>query len=878
MNRVLVVDGNSILNRAFYGIRFLSASDGTPTNAVYGFLNILFKYLDEEEYDGVCVAFDVKEKTFRHKMFEDYKAQRSAPPEELILQFPIIKDILDLMGYKRIELAGYEADDLIGTVAKRCETENVRCDILTGDKDDLQLASKGVNIKLVITSKGVTTATVYDDKAVFEKYGVTPSEFIDVKALMGDTSDNIPGVKGIGEKTALSLISQYKSVENIYNNFDEIKATPSVRKKLEEGRESAFMSRRLSEIDTNAPIEFTLDDFKINEMKKPELYEMFMRLNFKSFIDKLNLTADDDNQENSASKTEINAEVIDSDKAAELIKGSENIFYSIDFESNCLCFSADKDKIYMLKSAPSAILKNLFENEKIKKTAFSIKEDILELKKRKIEYTGLGFDVSIAAYILDPAKNSYEPIDLLYSYTGIFLDEDNGASNDGGQISMNFGADTENSDEKLKKELFAVIKLYEVFNEKLKENGQEKLYYDIELPLVEVLASMQNIGMFVDKNALKEFGENISGRITRLEESIYNYAGEKFNVNSPKQLGVVLFETLKLPHGKKTKTGYSTSADVLEKIKGIHPIIEEILEFRHLSKLKSTYVDGLLAVIDKSDGRIHSVFNQTVTATGRISSSEPNLQNIPIRLPIGREIRRMFTAEGENYVLVDADYSQIELRTLAHVADDANMQTAFKNNTDIHTQTASQVFGVELSEVTSAMRTAAKAVNFGIVYGIGEFSLSQDLGISIKEAKRYIENYLENYPSIKEYMSDIVKKGESDGYVSTIMGRRRYIPELKASNKITKAFGQRIAMNAPIQGSAADIIKIAMVNVYNRIKSEGLKSRLILQVHDELIIETEISETEKVMALLKEEMENAVSLSVPLVADIKSGKSWYDTK
>lgn len=876
MNKILVIDGNSILNRAFYGIRFLSASDGTPTNGIYGFLNILFKNLDSASYDGVCVAFDVKEKTFRHKMYSEYKAQRSAPPDELIAQFPVLKEILDLLGYKRIELAGYEADDLIGTIAKRCRDENTACDILTGDKDDLQLASENVKINLVITSKGKTDVTVYDDKAVFEKYGVTPSEFIEVKALMGDNSDNIPGVKGIGEKTALSLIAEHKSIENLYNNIDEIKLTPSVRKKLEEGKESAFMSRKLSEIDVNAPIDFKLSDFEIGEMNTSALFDMFKRLNFRSFIERLNLTSDAlDNSK--AESVEINFEKINEETVEKLIQKCNEVVYKFDFANSILAFSVDNEKIYTLNSPSERILKMLFENNNIKKVGFSIKEDIISLRNMGIGYECLGFDVSIAAYIIDPAKSAYEQNELLYTYTGITFEEDSADLN-GEQIAMDFDLKDTDKSEKAAEGVFAIIKLKDFFENKLKENQQEKLYYEIELPLIQVLADMQIIGMFVDKNALKEFGENISGRIAELEDSIYGYAEDRFNINSTKQLGNILFEKLNLPHGKKTKTGYSTSADVLEKLRGIHPIIEEILEYRHLAKLKSTYVEGLLAVIDKNDGRIHSVFNQTVTATGRISSSEPNLQNIPVRLPIGREIRKMFTAEKEDYVFVDADYSQIELRTLAHVANDENMQKAFKDNADIHTQTAAQVFGVSPEEVTSTMRTAAKAVNFGIVYGIGEFSLSQDLGIGIKEAKQYISNYLENYKQVKEYMSEIKKFGEEHGYVATIMNRRRYIPELKASNKITKAFGERIAMNAPIQGSAADIIKIAMVNVYNRLKRENLKSRLVLQVHDELIVESPRDEEKYVIELLREEMENAAELKVPLIADIKSGRSWYDTK
>ncbi len=852
----------------------LNAPDGTPTNAVYGFLNILFKNIEEDAPDYLCVAFDVKEKTFRHKMYDQYKAQRKPAPEDFLVQLPLIKQVLGAMNCVCLEKAGYEADDIIGTVSAICEEKGIECSILTGDKDDLQLASDLVKIKLVISKMGSTTTTVYGADEVFEKYAVTPKEFVDVKGLMGDTSDNIPGVKGIGEKTAFSLIEKYKSIDSIYSQLDEIDATPSVKKKLEEGKEDAFLSRQLAEIDRKVPMAFDVEDCKIREYDKETLAEMFTRLNFKSFLSKLDLQP-------VAQREELifdgKCELADISDIKKIAATSQLAVYRLYVNGNTvdMALSVDGQNSLYIKDVDKETLKVFFESEDCKKIGFDVKEDILYLKKLGIEYKALGFDVAIGAYILDPSRSGYDIDGLALEFLGVTAPKTN-TEDENGQLSFDFDGDEDSLDNK-GFEVFAIFNLWMEFEKKIKDNGQTKLYYDIELPLVEVLADMQHTGVFVDKDALVQFGNELRVDIARLEELIYGFAGRAFNINSPKQLGAVLFEDLKLPHGKKTKTGYSTGADVLKKLEGVHPIIENILEYRALTKLQSTYVDGLIPVINKETGRIHSNFNQTVTATGRISSTEPNLQNIPVRTKRGREMRRMFVAEGDR-ILVDADYSQIELRVLSHIADDENMRNAFLSGTDIHTQTASQVFKVPIADVTPEMRFGAKAVNFGIVYGIGEFSLAQDLKISIKEAKQYIADYLAAYPSIKAYMENTVADGRTKGYVSTIFDRRRYLPELRSANKITQAFGERVAMNAPVQGSAADIIKIAMVNVYRRLKDEKLESKLILQVHDELIVEALPEEREMVEKLLVEEMENAVSLTVPLKVEESSGKTWYDTK
>lgn len=868
MNKLLIIDGNSILNRAYYGIRMLNAPDGTPTNAVYGFLNILFKQLEELKPDGVCVAFDVKEKTFRHKMYDKYKAQRKPAPEDFLVQLPVIKEVLTAMNIKCLENPGYEADDIIGTVSKICDRSNIECHILTGDKDDLQLASENIKINLVITRMGNTSTTIYDDVAVYEKYGVTPREFIDVKGLMGDTSDNIPGVAGIGEKTAFSLISQYKSIENIYENIDTIEVTKSVREKLKNGKEDAFMSKTLATIECNVPGEYDIDSYKVCEYRE-ELADIFSRLNFKQFMSKLKITAP------SKEKVECNKKCILADKDKfKSFKGE--VYYRLVFDKYLAV--SDGTEYYYIEYPDVSVLKTFFEGE-CTKIGYNIKEDIIYLAQKGVKFNNIGFDVMIGAYIINPVRSGYPLDEIALEISGVEVSSD--LNEQDGQIMMDFGDDTnslqENMSDVAARELCAVEFLTKDLKKKIAENNQEELCYEIEMPLIEVLANMQLEGVLVDKSALENFGEELSEKIEELTKAIYAYAGKEFNINSPKQLGEILFLDLQLPHGKKTKTGYSTNAEILEKLKDVHPVIQLILDYRQLSKLKSTYVDGLLAVINPETGRIHSNFNQTVTATGRISSTEPNLQNIPVRTPIGRQMRKMFIA-SPGKILVDADYSQIELRVLSHISGDKNMQSAFLNNIDIHTQTASQVFNIPIDDVTSEMRTSAKAVNFGIVYGISDFALSQDLKISFGEAKKYIAEYFSNYPNIKEYLDNVIKEGSEKGYVSTIFGRRRYMPELKAGNKITRAFGERVAMNAPIQGSAADIIKIAMVNVFKALNDNKLSSKLILQIHDELIVETYPDELDIVKNIVKTEMENAAKMAIPLCVELNTGNSWYDTK
>ncbi len=880
MEKLLIVDGNSILNRAYYGIRPLTAPDGTPTNAVYGFLNILFKHLEEEKPDYLCVAFDVKAKTFRHKMYDLYKAQRKPAPEDFLVQLPLIKEVLGTMNFACIEKEGYEADDLIGTVSRLCEEKNIECRILTGDKDDLQLASEKTWIKLVITRMGKTETTDYNADAVFEKYGVTPKEFIDVKGLMGDPSDNIPGVKGVGEKTAFSLVQNYHSIEDIYDKIDVLEVSPSVKNKLIADKDSAFMSKTLATIDRWVPMEFDFTKFKRVAYDTKALGALFTRLNFKSFLNKLEIPI----EERTAHQEAVTGVLkkITAEEFSALVQDCKAIDYLLaeSMGKLDLCMTADGENVYHLPDIQMPELKRFFEDNGILKCGYHLKEDIVTLLGKGISVSGIGFDVLIAAYLAEPTRSSYDLETLCMAYLGQELPETSARVEEDGQISMNLGFEEEEPKnlQNLADRTVAITRLRRFFENKLEEDGQKELYYHVELPLVEVLASMQHEGVYVDKDALRDFGDMLRELISKLRDEIYELAGEEFNINSPKQLGEILFAKLGLPGGKKNKNGYSTNVDVLQKLSDEHPIVEKVLKYRQVSKLQSTYVEGIIPTIHAETGRIHSNFNQTVTATGRISSTEPNLQNIPVRTELGREIRKMFVAQGENMCLVDADYSQIELRVLAHIAGDSTMQNAFIHNEDIHTRTASQVFGVPMEEVTASMRSGAKAVNFGIVYGIGAFSLAQDLGIPVKEADAYIKGYLQNYPKVDAYMKETVHQAKEQGYVTTLMGRRRNIPELNASNHMTRAFGERVAMNAPIQGSAADIIKVAMVQVYRRLKAENLKSRLILQVHDELIVEAVNDEVEQVKRLLKEEMENACRLSVPLVVDMNTGKSWFDTK
>lgn len=866
MKKLLILDSNSILNRAFYGVRYLSAKDGTPTNAIYGFLNILLKLIKEQEPDYICAAFDVKAPTFRHKQYEGYKAQRKPMPEGLAAQMPLAKDVLRAMGVTILEKEGYEADDIIGTVARLCEESEISCFIATGDKDDLQLASDKTKVILTVTKSGYNETIIYDDKAVKEKYHVTPTEFIDVKALMGDPSDNIPGVKGVGEKTAMSLIEKHHSIEYIYENIDGIGLKGAMLQKMKDGREMAFMSKELATINRNTPIEFNAEECVFDGFENNgELYEILKRLELNSIIKKLDLSGGDNVKENEDIFKDFSYQVGDKN----MING-DKVTVVLDFDGDNISSAAVGVGNNAVVLNEQDDIKELLEDDSIAKVMFDVKEAIVKLNGR-IDIKNISDDTAIAAYLVDPAKNEYTIEKLASEYFGTVIEKPEVK-----QLSLLDDVETDRS-EYLAKCAVALGVLNERIGDKIKENGQEKLYQEVELPLVTVLAHLEINGFLVDDNQLKEFADKLGEKIDALTNEIYMLAGEEFNINSPKQLGVILFEKLELKPVKKTKTGYATNADVLEKLRDKHPIVNFIMEYRQLAKLKSTYCDGLRAVVNPNTHRIHSVFTQTVTVTGRLSSTEPNLQNIPTRTELGREIRKMFVAK-EGYVLVDADYSQIELRVLAHIANDETMINAFRNNEDIHAVTASQVLGIPLEDVTKEQRSSAKAVNFGIVYGIGEFSLAQDLHISVKEAKAYIESYLEKYHGVRNYMESIKEQAKKDGYVKTMLNRIRYIPELKSPNYNIRQFGERVALNTPIQGTAADIIKLAMVRVDNRLINEGLKSKLILQVHDELIVEAHKDEVDKVKQILSEEMQSAMELNVPLKVDMSTGHSWYDAK
>ena len=846
--KLVILDGNSIVNRAFYGIRQLSAPDGTPTNGIYGFLAILRKLIDAEKPDSLCVAFDLKAPTFRHKRYDGYKAQRKGMPEELAVQIPILKEVLDEMGILRLELEGYEADDLLGTVGKRCEASGWDCRIVTGDKDSFQLISDATHVCHVKSRMGQTETKEYTPELFREEYGFEPVRIIDLKALMGDSSDNIPGVPGVGEKTAMDLVQRYGTLQHIYDKLDELDIKEGVRKKLREGRESAELSYELATICTAVPIKFEPADALWHDNYKRGLYGLFKKLGFNKFIEKWGIEAPKE-ADVSAETSHMNIsgaptydELCKAVKTAELIAvtAGENL------DSLEIC---DGKTVYTahwsaLGDDYDKLLRLVF-SDGVKKVSHNVKELMSRLLDEGLPLDGFVYDTALAAYLLDATESDYDLHRVSMRYCGAELS----------------GAE-------------AIYRLKPVTEEKLKELQMDKLYYEIELPLCRVLAEMQDTGFMVDRMALSAFGDSLTGSIDALRNEIYKQAGGEFNINSPKQLGEVLFERLVLPAGKKTKTGWSTNADVLEKLRGKHPIIDMILDYRMLTKLKSTYADGLLKLIDP-DGRIRTNFQMTVTATGRLSSTEPNLQNIPVRKELGAQIRKMFIA-SEGKVLVDADYSQIELRLLAHISGDEHMQAAFMSGEDIHRVTASQVFNTPLSEVTSLQRSRAKAVNFGIVYGISSWSLAQDIGVFPNEAKAYMDAYLEKYSGVREYMKNIVEKAKAEGYVKTLYNRRRALPELKSSNFNTRSFGERVALNMPIQGTAADIIKLAMVNVYNRLKAEGLESKLILQVHDELICECPEHEAQRVAELLSEEMSGAAKLSVPLTVDAKIGHSWAE--
>lgn len=849
MKKLMILDGNSVVNRAFYGVRPLNAPDGTPTNAVYGFLAILQKLFEGEAPDSLCVAFDLPAPTFRHEMYEGYKAQRKPMPEELAVQMPLLKETLDAMHIRRLEAAGWEADDVLGAVSAICEKSGWACEIVTGDKDSFQLITETTSVLHVKSRMGQTETILYDRARFEEEYGFAPPLMVDLKALMGDASDNIPGVPGIGEKTALDLVRRYGRVADIYAGLDGLDIKDSVRKKLAAGRESAEMSYTLATISREAPVELKPEDAAWSRDFGPELYAVLDRLGFRRFIEKWGLAPAPEAVQETESRAMPELSALTAQEAEARIRAAETLGLALpgdDLDSLSLC---DGEAIFTLNWGElgedyNRLLRLVFSPE-VKKSAHGVKDLMGLALAEGLGTEGFVFDTELAAYVLDPTESGYDLGKLTKRYLGAELPEAR-----------------------------AALELMAPMRAKLAENGAEKLYFDIELPLCQVLAEMERAGFLVDRKALADFGESLTAGIDALQRGIWELAGHEFNINSPKQLGEVLFDELMLPAGKKTKTGWSTNADILEKLIGKHPIIGDILEYRMLTKLKSTYADGLLKVIS-ADGRIHTNFRMTVTATGRLSSTEPNLQNIPVRRELGAQIRRMFVA-APGCVLVDADYSQIELRLLAHISGDETMQNAFKSGEDIHAVTASQVFGLPLAEVTPAQRSSAKAVNFGIVYGISAFSLAQDIKVSPAEARAYIDAYMQKYHGVREYMDRVIAEAKERGYVETLFGRRRPVPELKASNFNTRSFGERVARNMPIQGTAADIIKLAMVNVRRRLRAEGLEARLILQVHDELIAECPEREAERVTALLEEEMERAVTLSVPLTAEAHSGHSWAE--
>ena len=903
MSKLLLIDGNSILNRAFYGImgsKMLMTSDGTYTNAVYGFLAILFKILDDLDPEYLAVAFDLKAPTHRHKLYKEYKGTRKGMPDELAAQLPIIKDILEAMNIDIIEKEGYEADDIIGTLSLYGEEQGLNVTILSGDRDNFQLASDKTIIRIPRTKNGKTETEEFDRKKVIDTYGVEPKELIEVKGLQGDASDNIPGVPGIGEKTALNLVKEYKTIDNLYTNLEENTANvkSKLKENLENNKELAYLSRTLGKIDRNVPIEKDLNKFKKQEWNNDKVLELFKKLNFNRFIERFNLQSNQHNE-----KQKIKTEIKKLKKSSEIediiknIKKENKIIYYFDkIEENndeniiknrlSAIYILIKETVYFysFKNDINTFIKNfkeIFEDKNMNKISFKEKEQYILLRQIGIDAVGFNFDIEVAAYLLNPTKSKYKLEELAQEYLKVSFDDlDNSENTNNNEQMTLFGTQEEVKDVYSKKSaeyVYAIGELYKILISELKKTKQLELFNKIEMPVLEVLADMQYIGIYADEKELFNFGQVLKERINDLTKEIYKISGEEFNINSTKQLGNILFEKLKLPVYKKTKSGYSTDSDVLEKLKKEHPIIEKILEYRQLVKLNSTYVEGMIPYINKKDNRIHSYFHQTVTATGRISSTDPNLQNIPTRFELGKKLRKIFKPKDE-FVFVDADYSQIELRILSHISEDEHMITAFKNGEDIHKNAASKVFGVPLEEVTKEQRSAAKAVNFGIVYGISDFGLAEQLGISRKQAKSYIEQYLMQYSGIKKFMDTITEQAKKDGYVETLFRRRRYIPELSSSNYMIRQFGARAAMNTPIQGTAADIMKLAMISIYNELKSKNMKSKIILQIHDELIIETAKDEEEEVKKILKDGMEKVITLKVPLIAEMSVANDWYECK
>ena len=885
--KLMVLDGNSIINRAFYGVKPLTTRDGLYTNAIFGFLNMLQRFVDEEQPEALCVAFDRKEPTFRHEADANYKATRKGMPEELAQQMPVMKQVLCAMSIPCYEMVGYEADDLLGTISRRCEKRGWECVIVTGDRDSLQLITDRTRVKLVTSRMGQTSTTDMTPALFREQYGFDPIHMIDLKALMGDSSDNIPGVPGIGEKTATALVQRYGSIDALYAAMPEVEAKPAALRKLAEGEESARRSYWLATIVTDAPLEFDPED-ALCQPYRPELYDLFVKLEFTKLIKKYGLTPSASAPEPAAVTrdedyvTTVETPETDADAARLLAlwrKAPHVAVYGL-ADLSVLAVDCDIDERSSLTAILrsdrfggdwEALLRDLFSGD-IAKAAHNVKDLTRALLERDLPAEGFVFDTALAGYLLDATAGSYDLQRLFVAYCGAELPAPAHLERDAFTLLGNDAA----AEAALCSYTSAVAALYEVLPPRLEELNMTALLHEMELPLCRVLAEMELAGFRIDGAALARFGEDLQQRIVTLEQSIYHMAGEEFNINSPKQLGAILFDKLQLPHGKKTKTGWSTNAEVLEKLRYEAPIVDKVLEYRQYAKLRSTYADGLLRAVSP-DGRVRTSFQMTVTATGRLSSTEPNLQNIPTRTELGSEIRRLFIA-GDGNVLVDADYSQIELRLLAHMAGDEAMQQAFLSGADFHTVTAAKVFHVPESEVTHQMRSRAKAVNFGIVYGMSAFSLSQDIHVTVAEAKDYMERYFATYPGVKQYMTGIVETAKAQGYVETLYHRRRALPELRSANFVQRSFGERVALNMPIQGTAADIMKLAMLRVYDRLRRENLQARLIMQVHDELIVECPEAEREAVEKLLRQEMEQVAALAVPLTAEAHSGKNWLDAK
>ena len=890
MENLVLIDGNSILNRAFYGTmatKMLMTEDGTYTNAIYGFLNIMFKIIEDIKPEYMVVTFDLKAPTYRHKLYSEYKANRKGMPNELASQMPILKEILKAMNVKVIEKEGYEADDIIGTLAKWGQRKNLEVTILTGDRDSFQLIDEHIKVRIPHTTQGKTETEDFNVEKVLEKYGLPPKSLIEIKGLAGDASDNIPGVPGVGEKTAITLIKDYKNIEGVYKHIDKLKG--KLKEKMQQNEEQAYLSRTLGTINTKAPIEKKLSDMKIVEWDKQKVVEIFTRLKLNRFIERFGL----EKQPVESQTLDIQCEEITEENILTLqkeIEDSKKIYYYIIEKQEegygilnkaiegITIYSEKEDKVYLVKDMTK--LKNIFENKDIVKIGYKQKKDYILLKQIGIQTKNLMFDIEIAGYLLNSNINKYTLEYLSEEY--LKLDVTTYLKNtEPEQKQLTLFEQYENQENTISKKnyiyAYLIYKLYSILTSKMEETDTLQLFNQIEMPLIEVLADMQYQGINVDKKKLLEFGDELKTRLNELTKEIYELAGEEFNINSPKQLGEVLFEKLKLPMAKKNKTGYSTGVEILEKLKTTHPIIEKLLEYRQIGRLNSTYVEGLVPYINNKTHKIHSSFHQTVTATGRISSTDPNLQNIPTRYELGKNLRKVFKP-GRGKIFIDADYSQIELRVLAHISNDEHMIEAFNHDEDIHKQVASKVFNVPIEKVTKKQRTRAKAVNFGIVYGITDFGLAEQIGIPRKEAKQYIEQYLEKYKGIKQFMENIVEKAKKENYVETLFHRRRYVPEINSNNYMVRQFGNRIAMNTPIQGTAADIMKLAMINIYNRLNEKNLESKIILQVHDELLIEAKPEEKQEVEEILKQEMENVISLKVPLKIDIEEGKSLYDAK